>query len=494
MPRTIAAASRPLRSGSSERYSKHRPPAGWRLRLSPGPSTTDTPSDRASSPIAPPTSSTSVDVPGRARASPRSGSRWRAAAAATPRWSAAGDLAAQPVRPVGDDDAVDAVLGHRLERPEAPARQQADLVVDSVATTFRDAATSSAIRRQSVQWRRVSVAASLHGRRRLVAAASGHRAGSDTVPRWLTATVTLDLDGHEVRVTQPGQGVLPATGETKLDLVEYYLAVGRAAPARRWAADRCCWSATPTARAASRSSRSGCPKGAPDWLTTTVVATPNGTTSNALVAVDLAHVVWAVNMGCLGFHVWPYHAADPEHADELRIDLDPRARARLRRHPRGGAAGARRCSTSSASRRGPKTTGVQGPPRLRAPGAPVGLLPGPRRRRRAGPRARAPPPGPDDRGVVEGGAGPARVRRLQPERAAQDRVRRVVGPTAASAPRCRRRSRWDELDEIDPTRSRSRRSRTGCAADGRSVGGHGAAAAVDRAAARAGTSATWPTG
>jgi DNA ligase D-like protein (predicted polymerase) len=54
-----------------------------------------------------------------------------------------------------------------------------------------------------------------------------------------------------------------------------------------------------------------------------VVATPNGTTSDALVAVDLAHVVWAVNIGCLGFHVWPNHADDPGHADELRIDLDP---------------------------------------------------------------------------------------------------------------------------------------------------------------------------
>ena len=65
------------------------------------------------------------------------------------------------------------------------------------------------------------------------------------------------------------------------------------------------------------------PKGAPDWLSTLVVSTPNGTTSNAMVAADLAHVVWAVNMGCLGFHVWPSTAMDPAHADELRIDLDP---------------------------------------------------------------------------------------------------------------------------------------------------------------------------
>ena len=50
------------------------------------------------------------------------------------------------------------------------------------------------------------------------------------------------------------------------------------------------------------------PESAPEWLTTVIVETPNGTTSRALVATDIAHVVWAVNLGCLGFHVWPSHA------------------------------------------------------------------------------------------------------------------------------------------------------------------------------------------
>jgi DNA primase len=42
-----------------------------------------------------------------------------------------------------------------------------------------------------------------------------------------------------------------------------------------------------------------------------------------MIAADLAHILWAVNLGCLGFHPWPYLAADPEHTDELRLDLDP---------------------------------------------------------------------------------------------------------------------------------------------------------------------------
>ena len=38
---------------------------------------------------------------------------------------------------------------------------------------------------------------------------------------------------------------------------------------------------------------------------------------------DLAHLIWAVQQGCLGFHPWPYLAAAPDTTDELRIDLDP---------------------------------------------------------------------------------------------------------------------------------------------------------------------------
>ena len=134
--------------------------------------------------------------------------------------------------------------------------------------------------------------------------------------------VHLELDGREVRVTHPDKVFFPAAGHTKLDLVEYYVAVGepllRAMGGRPVLLER-----YPDGAGGKSFFQKRVPKGAPDWLTTTVVETPNGTTSNALVAVDLAHVVWAVNMGCLGFHVWPYRVEDPGHSDELRIDLDP---------------------------------------------------------------------------------------------------------------------------------------------------------------------------
>ena len=134
--------------------------------------------------------------------------------------------------------------------------------------------------------------------------------------------VTLEVDGRDVRVTNPGKVFFPTRGETKLDLVEYYLSVAepllRAMGGRPVLLER-----YPDGAGGKSFFQKRVPKGAPEWLTTTVVSTPNGTLSNAMVAADLAHVVWAVNMGCLGFHVWPYRADSPDFSDELRIDLDP---------------------------------------------------------------------------------------------------------------------------------------------------------------------------
>ena len=99
---------------------------------------------------------------------------------------------------------------------------------------------------------------------------------------------------------------------------------------------------------------------APDWLTTTIVSTPNGTTSRALVIADLAHFLWAVNLGCLGFHSWPVRTDDLEHPDELRIDLDPGPGHHLRHGPGGGRLRAGPARPSSACAGYIKTTGSRG--------------------------------------------------------------------------------------------------------------------------------------
>ena len=132
----------------------------------------------------------------------------------------------------------------------------------------------------------------------------------------------VETSGRAVEVSSPDKVYFPELGATKFDLVSYYVDIadalvntagGRPALLERF----------PGGAGGSSFFQKRVPANAPEWLQTTVVSTPNGTTSNALVVADISHVLWAVNLGCLGLHLWPYRADDPEHADELRIDLDP---------------------------------------------------------------------------------------------------------------------------------------------------------------------------
>ncbi len=137
-----------------------------------------------------------------------------------------------------------------------------------------------------------------------------------------SAAVKLEVSGRTVSITSPDKIFFPERGDTKLDLARYYIDVegplletmgGRPLLMQRY----------PNGATGSNFFQKRVPENHPDWLTTAEVSTPNGTTSDALVAADLAHVLWAVNQGCLGFHVWPNRAETIDIADELRIDLDP---------------------------------------------------------------------------------------------------------------------------------------------------------------------------
>ncbi len=138
----------------------------------------------------------------------------------------------------------------------------------------------------------------------------------------MSDAIELAIAGQAVRVTSPDKVYFTTRGETKLDLIEYYLSVAdpllEALGGRPTLMER-----FPDGASGKSFFQKRVPKGAPEWLHTTTVETPNGTPSNALVLDDMAHVAWAVNMGCLGFHQWPYLADSPEITDELRIDLDP---------------------------------------------------------------------------------------------------------------------------------------------------------------------------
>jgi DNA ligase D len=168
----------------------------------------------------------------------------------------------------------------------------------------------------------------------------------------------LEIDGREIHVTNPSKVFFEERGDTKLDLVQYYLSVAepflRATQGRPLLMQR-----FPNGASGSNFFQKRVPESAPDWLETTTVMTPNGTPSRALVAADLAHIAWAVNLGCLGFHVWPYKAADPDVADELRLDLDPQPGTEFE-HVRAAAVELKKLLDELGIVGYPKTTGNRG--------------------------------------------------------------------------------------------------------------------------------------
>jgi DNA ligase D len=144
----------------------------------------------------------------------------------------------------------------------------------------------------------------------------------------------LEVRGRTVRVSSPDKVVFPAKGLTKLDVVQYALAVGdgllgalqdRPTTLERWPKG-----VFEGAKLATRQDSTGdaffqkrVPAGAPDWVRTSRIAFPSGRTADEVAPSELAVVIWAMNLGTLTFHPWPVTSADVERPDQLRIDLDP---------------------------------------------------------------------------------------------------------------------------------------------------------------------------
>jgi len=132
----------------------------------------------------------------------------------------------------------------------------------------------------------------------------------------------FELNGHEVKVSNPDKLFFPEIGVTKLDLVNYYLAV--AAGAIRGVYDR------PTSLKRFPNGADGdfffqkrVPTPRPEWIQTAIVRFPSGRSAEFLTIVDEAHLVWAINLGCIDLNPWPVRRADLDRPDELRVDIDP---------------------------------------------------------------------------------------------------------------------------------------------------------------------------
>jgi DNA ligase D-like protein (predicted polymerase) len=146
--------------------------------------------------------------------------------------------------------------------------------------------------------------------------------------------VEIQVGDRVVKVTNPDKVYFPARGETKMDLVNYYLSVGegilRALYERPTTLERWPGGVVEGAKLSTRADSRGdaffqkrIPKNTPDWIQTARIAFPSGRFADELCPVELADVAWAANLGTVTFHPWPVRRADVDHPDELRIDLDP---------------------------------------------------------------------------------------------------------------------------------------------------------------------------
>ncbi|MET0812678.1 MAG: non-homologous end-joining DNA ligase [Microbacterium sp.] len=134
--------------------------------------------------------------------------------------------------------------------------------------------------------------------------------------------VFLDIEGNEVRVSSPDKVVFPQAGLSKLDVVEYYLAVSggalRGAGGRPMVLKRFVKGIDQEAFFQKR-----VPENHPDFIDTATLQYARGTSAEEAVIRDAAGLAWVVNLGCLDLNPHPVRAEDLDHPDELRIDLDP---------------------------------------------------------------------------------------------------------------------------------------------------------------------------
>ena len=126
-----------------------------------------------------------------------------------------------------------------------------------------------------------------------------------------------------MRVSNPDRVYFSARGETKLDLVNYYLSVGDGI-VRALRERPCMLHRFPKGVDGKKVHQKRLPPGAPPWLETVRIYFPRyGRTADELCVTELGSVIWAVQMSTVEFHPWNSRRADVEQPDEWRIDLDP---------------------------------------------------------------------------------------------------------------------------------------------------------------------------
>src|SRR6058998_1639641 len=135
-------------------------------------------------------------------------------------------------------------------------------------------------------------------------------------------SVTRNIAGIDVTISNPAKVLFPKPKYTKLDLANYYLAV--ADGALRGAGGRPNMLVRfPNGIGAESFYQKRAPDSRPPWIEVVTLRFPSGRTADEVVPRTPASLAWMANLACLELHPHPVRAEDLDHPDELRVDLDP---------------------------------------------------------------------------------------------------------------------------------------------------------------------------
>ena len=137
-----------------------------------------------------------------------------------------------------------------------------------------------------------------------------------------SGTVTLDVHGREVRLTNLEKPFWPEEGITKGDLIQYYADVAplllphirdRAMVMKRY----------PHGAGGEFFFMKRAPVPRPDWIRTCSIEHESGNIIDFPVIDDVSSLLWVINLGCIDLNQWYATCDDVDRPDYLHFDLDP---------------------------------------------------------------------------------------------------------------------------------------------------------------------------
>jgi bifunctional non-homologous end joining protein LigD len=132
----------------------------------------------------------------------------------------------------------------------------------------------------------------------------------------------LDIQGIQVRISNPQKVFWPETGTTKGQMLEYYIAIspkllpclsGRLVSLQRF----------PNGVGGKGFYQKNCPDTAPDWVKTYSLQGKSSKETSYVLIEDLPTLVWLANSGVIEFHPWLSSIDSLDSPDYAVFDLDP---------------------------------------------------------------------------------------------------------------------------------------------------------------------------